>query len=188
MDLLTISMPVREARERLADYQALDQPTGEDEAIIEGLRALADDKPVIDMRSALIAGGFDEQGQPRLAVAYADWQLCHLIRARGWLQFVARPWPTARQRRLRFDSLDCTENWARLAAIVPPIPPAHRPRAYKLRRYLVMFEVEEWKPAPDPPGDPVLLRPLGGNLAVVEAQWDLTELERAVLSARRPSL
>jgi hypothetical protein len=38
---------------------------------------------------------------------------------------------------------------------------------------------------PRPPGDPALLRPIGGDLYAVEAVWDLTELEQLVLSQRR---
>ncbi|MGH3300400.1 MAG: hypothetical protein ACRDOK_01755 [Streptosporangiaceae bacterium] len=35
-----------------------------------------------------------------------------------------------------------------------------------------------------PPRDPALLRWIRGDLWAVVAQWDLTELERAVLSSR----
>jgi hypothetical protein len=37
---------------------------------------------------------------------------------------------------------------------------------------------------PLPPGDPALLRKLGGDLYIVLGTWDLTPLEQAVLSGR----
>lgn len=72
----------------------------------------------------------------------------------------------------------------RLRAIVPTIPPALRP-PLKLSGYHILWEAE-WTQheVPVPPGDPALLRHLGGDLYAVLAVWDLTELERAVLSVR----
>ena len=37
---------------------------------------------------------------------------------------------------------------------------------------------------PRPPGDPALLRHVGGDVYAVEAVWELTELEKLVLSGR----
>lgn len=79
-------------------------------------------------------------------------------------------------------------SWNRPAwsAMVPIVPPKHRPeRGFGQR--LVLWEVDDWVRAslPAPPHDPALLRPLGGDLYAVEAVWDLTELERLVLSGRR---
>lgn len=73
------------------------------------------------------------------------------------------------------------------SAMVPIVPPKHRPGRGMGDR-LVLFEVADWTWAtlPTPPGDPALLRHVGGDLYAVEATWDLTELERLVLSGRRP--
>lgn len=79
-------------------------------------------------------------------------------------------------------------NWTNSAwsAMVPIIPPKHRPLRGMGDR-LVLWEVEDWTWAtvPAPPGDPALLRNVGGDIYAVEAQWDLTEVERMVLSGRR---
>jgi len=56
-----------------------------------------------------------------------------------------------------------------------------RPKT-KLEGFHTLWEVETW--TLEPPRDPVLLRRLGGDLYVVLAVWDLTDLERAVLGAR----
>jgi hypothetical protein len=49
----------------------------------------------------------------------------------------------------------------------------------------VLWEVEEWKRIP--PVDPALIRHVRGDLWAVLATWDLTDLERYVLSQRPAS-
>lgn len=79
--------------------------------------------------------------------------------------------------------------WASQAwsAMVPIVPPKHRPTCGGLGSRFVLWEVErwEWATVPPPPGDPALLRHVGGDIYAVEAVWDLTELEKLVLSGRR---
>lgn len=72
------------------------------------------------------------------------------------------------------------------SSMVPLVPPKHRPTRGMGNR-LVLWEVDEWKwqQLGPPPGDPALLRPLGGDLYAVEAVWDLTDLEKFVLAGRR---
>ena len=48
-----------------------------------------------------------------------------------------------------------------------------------LDRYFILWEADWQRRAPV---DPALLRPVGGDLYVVVATWDLTDLERAVLN------
>jgi hypothetical protein len=68
--------------------------------------------------------------------------------------------------------------------LTPIIPPHLRPK-HDLANYRTLWEVEAWKP--EPPKDPMLLKPLGGMLYAVLATWDLTEMERAVLRGRVPT-
>jgi hypothetical protein len=77
--------------------------------------------------------------------------------------------------------------WSAWCSMVPIVPPKHRP-ARGLGDRLVLWEAEDWtwSKVPAPPGDPALLRHVGGDLYAVEAVWDLTEIERLVLSGRRP--
>lgn len=76
-----------------------------------------------------------------------------------------------------------SQGWS---AMVPIVPPKLRP-ARGLGDRLILWEVENWTWAtvPPPPGDPALLRHVGGDLYAVEAVWDLTELEKLVLAGRR---
>lgn len=71
------------------------------------------------------------------------------------------------------------------STMVPVVPPKHRPgRGYG--QCHVLFEAEEWtwSTLPAPPGDPALLRHVGGDIYAVLAQWDLSPLEQLVLSGR----
>jgi hypothetical protein len=80
-------------------------------------------------------------------------------------------------------------------ALLPTIPPHLRPtRALyggrvpiDLSKFLVLWEAEWQLDRTVPPGDPALLRHLGGTLYTVEAQWDLTPVEQAVLAGRQPT-
>jgi hypothetical protein len=70
------------------------------------------------------------------------------------------------------------------ATIMPNVPPRFRP-ARGLHLYDVLFEVDKWSRAnPVVTRDPALIRRLAGDLYVVCAQWDLTDLERHVLAGR----
>jgi hypothetical protein len=72
--------------------------------------------------------------------------------------------------------------------MVPIVPPKHRPAGERFGNRLVLWEADDWtwSTPPAPPGDPALLRPLGGDIYAVEATWDLTPLEQLVLTGRRP--
>lgn len=56
-----------------------------------------------------------------------------------------------------------------------------------LRDYHILWEVEQWhdQPLVTPPTDPYLIRHIGGSLWSVEAEWDLTDLEKAVIAGTR---
>jgi hypothetical protein len=89
-----------------------------------------------------------------------------------------------------YASGDVHERRSAWQAMVPIVPPKHRPAgARTLDSFVVLWEVDDWQWAqvPAPPGDPALLRHVGGDIYAVLAVWDLTELERLVLAGRRPS-
>lgn len=67
---------------------------------------------------------------------------------------------------------------------VPITPPGLRPTRGGLHLYHVLWEVEEWAQAPEPPGDPALIRQVAGDLWAVYGVWDLSELERAAIAGR----
>lgn len=143
---------------------------------------------------------------PRLAALRSDARFAYTlgIQETGSIEFVDRPNPSERLRsgRLEIDAGFALpggfkagrpmDEWnARYCwtAMVPLVPPRHwPPRATALRSYVTLWEVDDWAwtRQPAPPRDPALLRHIGGDLYAVLATWDLTELERLVLTGRRP--
>lgn len=73
------------------------------------------------------------------------------------------------------------EHSFRLKAPVPLIPPSALPKKIT-NDYYILWEVDVWKKIP--PTDPYLLKRITNNLFVVLAGWDLTEIEKAVMSGR----
>lgn len=197
MNLQTVTMDPEDARKRLAAYESLKMPTAEDRAIIAGLMGCVAGKQLIDLRSTIRAGGVDDDGLPRLAVMWADRPWCHLIvESSGRVFFEWDPYNRydSRSRRFVFDDVAPARVWSdvpqaartgRLRSHVPPVPPDHRPGPTQLRKFAVLWEVDEWETMPAPPSDPALLRPLMGDLWTVEHVWDLTQLERLVLAGRQ---
>ena len=198
-----IDLPAEEAKRHYEEYRALGaRATVEDVAIQAVYREIARGHTVIDVKAAIVAGGHDEAGRPRLAFARADepeiacWREGRYLRGEwektGDLRFwpsMVREWQVAsRSRRLEIIPA-ALEGWPPLAitwyAMTPIIPAALRPRG-DLSRYHLLWEAEwsEKSSLPVPPRDPALLRHITGTLYSVLAVWDLTEVERAVLGMR----
>lgn len=200
MDLNTITMEKPAARQAFLDYRKAVREGGsaEDEAIMRGYRELARGRQLISLPETIAAGGVDDQGLPRLAVMRADVPWCWVRRsAEGAVTFApssSHPQHRAKKGiyRLPADTFpavalaEVPPEWgwwgSRFRAMVPPIPPTLRP-PFKLGNYEILWEAT-WEKVPRPPGDPALLRHIGGDLYAVLAIWDLTPLERAVLAGR----
>lgn len=212
MDLtMVIDMDPLEAKQAADELEAHRQHlTTEEETFLAGYQALATGRPIINLQEAIAAGGCfddgtDQAALPRLAVArpYDRWVYLHRWSS-GGVAFTAATWtrwprhgttnrawgvelPTGTLR--PFAAGEWVSNGSR-RAMVPPVPLGTRLRlgrrgAGGWRSCITLFEVGEWATAPRPPGDPALLRHLAGHLYVVEATWDLTDLERAVLAGTR---
>lgn len=200
MNVETIKMPRSEARRAFLDYRKAvkERHSAEDEAIMRGYKALAEGSALLDLRSAFPAAGQFENGLPKIAICRAHFRWCYFEfensgttptfvgsmealdrwnRPRAYVHNVVRLAPGVLKHPVdgsgRF-------SWPQARALVPSIPPSARPSA-KLENFHILWEAE-WQPRP--PTDPLLLRHLGGTLYVVLAQWDLTEVERAVLAGR----
>lgn len=196
MELATFSIPETEAREKLAEYQGMlaAERTAEDAAIARGYRAAARGLPVISLPRTIIAGGWHDNGLPKIAVIRADATECFARWDGGDLVYADRDdWRANRGALVGAHSVRVQvpgddqpphriSRWRAASAIVPLIPPRHRPKLRRLRGFHVLWEVEEWTRVP--PRDPALLRHIRGDLWSVLAVWDLTELERYVLSQR----
>lgn len=207
--LATAAMTVEphEARAKVAEYRKAvrDRHNEEDAAILRGYRAIAKGFKVIDLPQMIRLGGvFEQTGLPRIAVGTASHQFVYVERTtRGSVTFLPKRDIAHNRRRDVYgcpdDTLPRTERWpdsmsiqgqhvwniwrSGMRAMIPPVPPGLRP-AHSLDGYATMFQVEEWAPAPAPPGDPALLKHIGGDLYAVVAVWDLTPLEQAVLAGR----
>lgn len=198
MDLATLDISPTEAAERLEEYTAAirHERNAEDEAIAAAYRAAARGLPIISLTAAVEAGGFFDDGLPRLAVVRADARQCMVersYRAHGVTYyeadyFTGRPVVSiVGASHVRLDGVALPDlpprgGRTRGTTVVPPVPPRHRPRRYRLSRCHILWEVEQWDPTP--PHDPALLRHIRGDLWAVLATWDLTDVERHVLAQR----
>lgn len=196
MDLATLTLPPEEIEQRLAVYEAqlASERTAEDEAVRRAYRVARRGLPIINLPNSIAAGGWFPNGLPRIAVVRADVPWC-------WVRVETWGAPRGRTILTYSDTLD-RRGWAAVGrhrvsvtvpspsstsnrghrgrTIVPTIPPDLRPKARRLHLFHVLWEVEAWEDVA--PADPALLRHLGGNLWSVHAVWDLTEIERAVLT------
>jgi hypothetical protein len=190
VNLTRIEIPEEEAKARLKEYEeALKQErTAEDEAMASAYRAAAKGLPIIRLSQCIQAGGFFDTGLPRIAVMRTDAERCFVRVRHDELIYCDSDHFDNRgalvgAHSVRVPVEGMSSHWARASTIVPSVPPRHRPSTrWARRRFHVLWEVEEWTPVP--PRDPALIRHIRGDLWAVLATWDLTELERAVLSAR----
>jgi hypothetical protein len=198
VNLQSLEIDKDEAREKLAEYEKVlgAERTAEDAAIAAGYRAAARGLPVISLSRTVAAGGFHASGLPRIAVLGAQARQCFARWDGDSLVFAdTDDWRANRGALVNAHSVRVplakeeqpaspARRWmARGSSMVPLIPPQFRPSPRRLRHCHILWEVDEWTPVP--PRDPALLRRIRGDLWAVLAVWDLTELERMVLSQRR---
>lgn len=205
MDVPIIVMSEEEAREKLNAFLAdkHKDTAAQYSDCAAGYKALAEGKTLIHLDSAIRGAGLFESGFPKLAIARADrdqvffqWRPNEKV-----VTFDARP-PHSRggkpaanlimrvdmrrehgQRRQRPDKSWYTP-WLEGFAQVPLLPADKRPATGQLRQWFILWEVEQWYAQRDqvePPHDPMLLEHLQGQLYAVLAEWELTDLERAVM-------
>lgn len=193
MNVATITESRLTAREKYAEYMRAvkDRHSAEYEALKNAYRELSRGKQVIDINAVTRTAGVDSHYRPKLAIVRADARLC-------WFQFRTPdhgPLPTFSmqdnfsfrhwgRKRIEFPASTFnvpfeTRRQMHLRAVVPTIPPSLMPKG-GLDKYRILWEAE-WESLPV---DPMLLKHLGKGLHVVLATWDLSPLERAVLSDR----
>jgi len=194
MQLDTIEIDQDEAKARLNEYtESLKHDrNSEDEAIVRAYRAAARGMPIIRLSEVIHAGGYFDDGLPRLAIARADALRCWVRDdwARGGqTTFIYRDEADAENRgalvgkyTVRVE-VPVRRPYVSGSTMVPVIPPRYRPNRFRIRGFHLLWEVEKW--TPEPPRDPALVKHIGGDLWSVHAVWDLTELERAVLIGTR---
>lgn len=191
MNVETIQLPRAQARAKIEAWRhRLDRNPDpkarlEYEAALAGYRALARGTPVLDLGEVFRAVPVDAKGRPALAIARADARTVQLDTSTGRFIFGSdgnlyprsnAAWGT----RFEIHSPQAQNRPLYYTAIVPMIPPEVGPKRIDLRRHAILWEAA-WESVPV---DPMLLRPLAGNLYAVIAAWDLTPLERAVIAGR----
>jgi hypothetical protein len=206
MELDTITMPRAEARRHYLEYrEAIDaawrteldavreRQLDQDMTIAATYRQLSIGRQVLRLSASIIAGGFDEQGRPRVALARADIGEIQMERWRsGQMRF--RPWEgsswasaqahRAADKVWTLDGPGTDISGVEGLATVPPVPPAFRPAGH-LRNYHILFEAT-WRPVRQTrtrlrSSDPALLKWMGGDLFAVLAVWDVSPVEAAAL-------
>jgi len=194
MDIQTISMDKKEARKAYLEYRdaVKARRDKEDEAIARGYKELSKGKRLLNIHDVFANVKCDDLGRPLLAIAPAREKFiyCEANSKHGWFYWKRGRWngrnPYATRSQVSVplpeDSKRREKNKYRdLVTPVPSIPPALRPLKLTSKHF-ILWEVDEWGVVP---GDPMLLKHLGGALYVVLAIWDLTPLEKAVLSETR---
>lgn len=206
MNVNTIEISKDEALMKLTQYKALNakQKTFEDRRLQSLYQAVSKgNSRVINVTEAFRQTGLNDKGEPRLAIARADWKTVYFYPERTfrWTQEGNRRTYNSWQRVTGAGSFTdmpqfqegaysktialpgetfpnglVTKN---LRSSVPHIPPNIRPQI-ALSNFHILFEVENWKTYPV---DPYLLRRIEGNLFVVVAEWELTDLEAMLLGS-----
>lgn len=187
MPVIEVPMTREAARTLMKAYREhRSAQTPEDRAIERAYREIASGRVLIRALESIKAAGLDELGRPKLALVRAD---------HGRVRLSIGPNHDAEFRPMALRRGRWMETWHHAVkvpglrspeyvrgtheAIVPLIPVHLRPKA-ALDAYHILWEAD-WQQVPR---DPMLLRRIGGNLWIVVAAWDLTEVERAVMASR----
>lgn len=195
MDIQKIAIDRKEARELYRKYKTHQHYSAPmDDEIRRAYQLIAQGRMVIRALESIRLAGVDAAGLPKLAIARADKRRCHLeLRRWGGARMNAsndlwRDRSRARSLEIEFpnDTFPRPKDGAHasFAGLIPIVPVHLRPKR-GLANYHILWEAE-WTPTP--PRDPYLLRRIGkGDMWLVCAGWDLTEVERAAMAARMNS-
>ena len=202
MDVETITMEPNVARETLREYRTAihKKADAEYQSVIDGLEHLADNHALISLPSVISGAPRDDKLRPMLAIGRADRRQVHFQwrNSRSHCTFDTSSSFTLNPPSLVVD-VDMGEElllpkdeggftrWTTEGfTLVPLVPPAAK-KSHALNKCWVLWEVEAWadkRIGAQPDRDPLLVQPLGGDLWAVIGEWDLTDLERAVMAGR----
>lgn len=157
---------------------------------------------VIDVYESFRKAGLNENGDPKLAIAKADGSTCYCVKRDDGsavysiqeLDWKAKhDWYSPRKCYGEIILPKGTFNFPKnkynhvenqhIQCPVPIIPiTILADLKYALSNYHIIWEVSKWEPVP--PKDPILVKMVTPNIALVLATWNLTKLERAVIMGR----
>lgn len=143
-------------------------------------KVLAQGRTVIQAIKSLEVAGFGPDKMPLLAIAKADAKTCFWRTHSGYGVFCTNErWARARSKQMRVNIPGVSLQHPEGQAVVPLVPIHLRPKR-GLANYHILWEAD-WKAIPK---DPYLLRRIGGDMWLVVAAWDLTDVERAAMAHR----
>lgn len=203
MNLPTLTMDPKLAKEKLKAFRAARHKDAEElyRQTTAAYEQLAKGTPLIRLSLAFQQAGLFDDGRPKLAIARSDQREVKF----DWSPNTNIATFNARQGRQRAESLfrrvDMGRPHGRVHypqwskgqavgrhvmgfALVPMVPADVRPARGQLADWFTLWEVDQWfdnSQMMKAPIDPVLLKPIGGDLYGVLAQWDLTPIEQAIL-------
>lgn len=193
MNVERIEVDPSKARELHALYhQHRKDETAMDAEIRQVYRLIGKGRMIIRAVESIIAAGVKEDGTPKLAICNAGERRCRLRQEKDGRALMYRdngrvPNWTDKTNVFRFPTgtfpftpTQKYESTRDYTAVVPMIPPHLRPKK-AIESYHILWEAE-WSKAI--PVDPMLLRRLSGDMWLVVAAWDLTDVERAVMASR----
>lgn len=188
MQTTLIEMERAEALRLYQEYRQHQQYSDPiDREIARVYHAIAKGRIVIRALESIRVAGLGEDRLPKLAIVRADAKTCWLTGyTDGRARFASKQRVKIPETKSYFDFPadsfpGIKPDWRQHEAMVPLIPVKHRPRM-ALSEYHILWEAE-WRRTV--PIDPMLLRRVGtGDVWIVVAAWDLTPVERAVLSSR----
>jgi hypothetical protein len=200
----TIEMPREQARVMRDEYLASIQDRRvsedasvrarlerEDAEVLDMLKELSKGLPVLNLFETMKGAGVDSKGRPLLAIARADLERVRFERRwhndycfgdfDNWFRRARQNNSSRLFIKIPAEFLPgvTLPQGQGLKAIVPTIPPRFRPTR-PLKEFHILWEAD-WQAVPV---DPILLRRITRTQYAVLAQWDLTEVERAVLAGR----
>ncbi len=183
MNAATLNVTAEAAAAAYKEYRAFRRIWDpRDVEIARIYKTIAKGKTVISVNDSIVNAGVDELGRPKLAIMRADqeavrcnaWGSTEVIftnengsRAKDWHFTI--PWQNRKQ----------PSGFGHLRAMLPRIPPQHRPPKDQLHKFHILWEAE-WTAVP--PRDPFLLQRLAPNAWIVLAAWDLTDVEINVIN------
>ena len=164
-------------------YQAYQENRGhmtdDDRAIAAIYKRIAAGKLVIRALASITAAGLGTDDLPKLALMRADCRKVQCSMRNNEVHFRSVDLSRTKDKNIRVPMPGASSATRDRIADVPLIPVHLRPRK-AIEKYHVLWEAD-WNQYPV---DPYLLRRFGEDAWLVVAAWDLTPVERAVMSTR----
>lgn len=180
MNVEKLQMDKDQARDLWRRYQeSRAGMTPNDRAIAAIYKRIAQGRLVIRALASITSAGVGADGLPKLAIMRADQRKVQCSNWNGTVIFRSLDRSNATDRNIKVPIEGALSSTRDRIADVPLIPVHLRPRK-AIEKYHVLWEAD-WNQYPT---DPYLLRRFGADAWLVVAAWDLTDVERAVMSTQ----